>query len=120
MKTIILSVFFLIGLTCVSNSFSQQASENWPEVSKLQFSSSHSVISIQWTAQSEPQQMHYEIESSNDGLHYKTVAIVLGGFEELGNYSYRFRENTSTTKKFFRIKQIKLDGSFRIAAEHSF
>jgi hypothetical protein len=119
MKTCILTVFFFCGILGFSTSYSQQAMESWPVVSKLQFLHSGSVLSIQWVADAEPQQLHYEVESSTDGIIYKTVAIVLGGVDEPGSYSYLFRAKAHSTKTYYRIKQVKQDGSFRIAAERS-
>ena len=116
MKTAFL-IFFYIGILGFSGAYAQQ--NNWPEVSKFQFSQSGSNMKLQWLVVAEPQGFYYEIERSEDGLTYKPVGIVLGGFEQEGLYAYKFQENVKGTKIYYRIKQVKQDGSFRIIAEHS-
>lgn len=118
MKTIVL-VFFFTGIFGFSNGYSQQADQNWPEVCKFQLSHSGSVVKLQWLAKVEPNGFYYEIERSEDGTNFKTVGVVLGGFEQEGQYSYKFQEKAKATKIYYRIKQVKQDGSFRIAAERS-
>ena len=118
MKTTLL-VFFFTGILGFSNGYSQQAVQNWPEVCKFQLSHSGSVVKLQWLAKAEPKGFYYEIERSEDGINFKTVGIVLGGLEQEGEYSYKFRDKAKAAKIYYRIKQVKQDGSFRIAAEHS-
>ncbi|HEX4959060.1 MAG TPA: hypothetical protein VFV46_12840 [Lacibacter sp.] len=118
MKTILL-VFFFTGIFGLSNSFSQEAVPQWPEISGLQLSHNSSTIMLQWLAKSEPNGIYYEIERSEDGINYKTVGIVLGGFDKSDGYHYMFREQVKNTKFYYRIRQIHKDGSSRIAAERS-
>ncbi len=64
--------------------------------------------------------MYYEVERSIDGVHFKTVAIVLGGFANDQNYEYQFRgKGNEKNKAVYRIKQLKQDGSYRIVGERS-
>lgn len=118
MKTTLL-VFFFTGILGFSNGYSQQAVQNWPEVCKFQLSHSGSVVQLQWLAKAEPEGFYYEIESSEDGRNFKTVALVLGGFVQEGQYSYRFQEKAKASAIYYRIKQVKQDGSFRIATTRS-
>jgi hypothetical protein len=118
MKTILL-VFFFTGILGSSGTYSQQAVQNWPEVCKFQLSNTGSVVQLQWLAKTEPAGFYYEIESSEDGKNFRTVAVVLGGFEQEGEYSYKFRDQATAAKIYYRIKQVKQDGSFRIAATRS-
>jgi hypothetical protein len=118
MKTILL-VFFFTGIFGFSNGYSQQADQNWPEVCKFQLSHSGPVVQLLWLANAEPKGFYYEIERSEDGTNFKTVGIVLGGLEQKGRYSYKFQEKATAAKIYYRIKQVKQDGSFRIAAERS-
>jgi hypothetical protein len=61
----------------------------------------------------------YQLEKSTDSKQFTTVAIVMGGFSNGNSFDFEFRENTVSEKAIYRIKQIKQDGSFRIAGEQS-
>jgi hypothetical protein len=118
MKTVVL-IFLFAGFFSFPKSYSQQAVQNWPEVAQFQLTYTGSAVLLQWVAKAEPQDVYYTVERSDDGSSFKTVAVILGGMEQEGQFNYRFREKNKTAKTHYRIKQINRDGSFRIAAEHS-
>jgi hypothetical protein len=117
MKTVILVFLFsgLFGFPALCTAVEPQ----WPVVSNIQVSQNANTVFITWAASAEEKDMYYMVEKSTDGLHYKTAAIVLLGFEGTAQYSYLFKEKTNTSKATYRIKQVKQDGSFQIVAERT-
>jgi hypothetical protein len=124
MKTIILSLVLLNGLF-----FSVQAadagspipsniSRDWPEVSQFQAQLSGTRVVLTWKASADEQVVYY-VEKSTDSKHFSTVAVVMGGFANGNGYDFEFREKSANGKAVYRIKQIKQDGSSRIAGEQS-
>ncbi|MBX9785220.1 MAG: hypothetical protein K2X48_18180 [Chitinophagaceae bacterium] len=116
MKTVILTLFFA-GIFGYTACYGQQTNDLWPTVSGVQLIQSNASLSLSWVADGESKELYYEIERSTDGINFKTIALVLGGFETNGNFSYQYREKLSSSKTFYRIKQIKQDGSSRIVSK---
>lgn len=114
MKTILFVCLFCIGIKGTA----QSVLTNWPKVSSVTITSSaHNYTILNWTADKEDADLYYEIERSTDGEHFKTVAIVLTGFVEKESFRYQFKEKKQDNKVYYRIKQIKQNGSWQIAAE---
>lgn len=114
MKTILFVYLFCIGI----NGTAQSVVSNWPKISSVTIAASaHNYTILNWTADKEDADLYYEIERSTDGVHYKTAAIVLTGFFEKETVRYQFKEKNNGSKTYYRIKQIKHDGSWQIAAE---
>ncbi|WP_407521730.1 hypothetical protein PDL71_13005 [Lacibacter sp. MH-610] len=113
MKTILFVCLFCIGI----NSTAQSVITNWPRVSSVTITTSAQNIILKWTADKEDADLYYEIERSTDGEHFKTAAIVLTGFSDKENFRYQFKEKNQGNKVYYRIKQIKQNGSWHIAAE---
>lgn len=125
MKTIILTVLLLNGL-----SFSTRCAEShfpipviaegiqWPSVSQFKVQQQGERVVITWKAAADDAVI-YQVEKSVDARHFSTVAIVMGGFSNGNGFDFEFREKATSEKIIYRIKQIKEDGSFRIAGEQS-
>ena len=121
MKTILLYVFSIFLISCSqADSYGQSNTTDWPKITDLQVEFSGAVVLINWVADAEPMDVYYEVERSNDGVHFKTVALMLSGLVNKQNYTYQFKEKKKETLKVvYRIKQLKQDGSFRIVGERS-
>ncbi len=124
MKTIIFSVFLFNELF-----FSAKAAEtrlvppvsattDWPVVSQFMVQMNASRVTITWKASAD-ESVIYQVEKSTDSKQFTTVAIVMGGFSNGNSFDFEFREKAVSEKAIYRIKQIKQDGSFRIAGEQS-
>jgi hypothetical protein len=120
--TFILILFATAGkafATVPQNSGLQLASE-WPVVFDASIIQKGSSCIITWKANSEQKEIYYEVQSSADGVSFKTAAIILGGFSEDQNFIYSFKASNATgNKTYYRIKQINKDGSFRVVSEQS-
>lgn len=73
------------------------------------------VVNLSWTTAGSNTAGYFEVERSTDRQNFKTVAIVLDGFEDAQhNKRYQFRENTSEMKEkqiiYYRLKQVNLKG----------
>lgn len=117
MKTILLS-FFFISVFYVSSFATVTSVGSWPNVSELKISQQGNNVSLSWIADSDPSVISYEIEKSVDGKTFKTAAIVLGGYEMNGIFSFQFRDKKAD-KAVYRIKQFNADGTYRIVGEQS-
>lgn len=97
-----------------------QLSSDWPLVFDASLTQKGSFVIINWKADSEQTEIYYEVQSSTNNKVFKTAAFVLGGFSNEQNFVYSFKEeHTKGVKKYYRIKQINKDGSFRIVSEQS-
>lgn len=114
MKTILFVCLFCIGIKGTA----QSVVTNWPRVSSVTITSSaQNYIILNWIADKEDADLFYEIERSTDGEHFKTAAIVLTGFSDKESFRYQFKEKNQGSKVYYRIKQVKQNGSWQIAAE---
>ncbi|MBY0476927.1 MAG: T9SS type A sorting domain-containing protein [Chitinophagaceae bacterium] len=70
----------------------------------------HSKLS--WTAKSESSHPHsFEIERSDDGIHFKTIGAVQGNVNS-GTYTYNFTDpDILNGKKHYRLKIISVNGN---------
>lgn len=72
-------------------------------------------IVLEWSTSTETNNLGFEIEQSNDNIDFVRLGFVPGNgtTTESKNYNY-VTDYTFTNKSYFRLKQIDLDGSFRI------
>lgn len=73
-------------------------------------------IVLSWSSAADLNNSHFEVERSSDKLNFKTVAVVLDGFEMEGAAkSYLFKEGISILKDihtaYYRLKLINNDGT---------
>jgi hypothetical protein len=69
---------------------------------------------LSWATASEYNCAFYEIESSNNGLDWTTIASITGNgtTTELSTYSFTVEDYTNKSRKYYRIKQVDLDGQW--------
>lgn len=115
LSTIMILLFVNTGFASIS----PISSTEWPKVFDVQFGQKGAFTTLEWKAQSEPKDIYYEIESSTDGIAFKSVGIVLGGFATDQHFTYAYKVKQATTKTTYRIKQISNDGTSRIVSEQS-
>lgn len=81
----------------------------------LDASANEKSVLVKWVTASELNNSHFEVERSLDMQNFKTVALVLDGFEADGTgKSYQFKESADEVKKgktvYYRLKQFNNDG----------
>jgi hypothetical protein len=73
-------------------------------------------IILSWSSAADLNNSHFEVERSADKLNFKTVAVILDGFEnETAAKTYMFKESISVLKDaqtaYYRLKLINNDGT---------
>jgi hypothetical protein len=119
MKTVlylVTAILFFVQTTAARNT---PPNTIWPKVFDIQHTKNASSLTITWKANAEVKDIYYTVETSADGVNYKTAAIVLGGFAEQENFTYLFRIKQTQQQKYFRIMQVHSDGTSRIAGEQA-
>jgi|GWRWMinimDraft_5_1066013.scaffolds.fasta_scaffold20355_1 hypothetical protein len=100
-----------------ANGFNKQSNVNNPgvEYASLSASATDKTVFINWVTASEVNNNHFEVERSTDMSTFKTVAMVLDGFDATGSKgkSYKFKEAAGDLKKgrtiYYRLKQVDAD-----------
>ncbi len=72
-------------------------------------------VSLKWVTEVEINHSHFEVQRSFDNNSFKTIAVVLDGFELAGTTkSYQYPDKSDELKGkeivYYRLKQIDLDG----------
>lgn len=68
-------------------------------------------IALSWTTTDEINNNHFEIQRSNDGINFKSVAIVLPGTDNSNIHLYKYNDRyTSKGVIYYRIRQVDHDG----------
>ena len=72
------------------------------------------ISQLNWGTASERNCAFYEIELSNNGLDWKTIGTLSGNGNttELSTYSFTVYHNTYKNGRYFRIRQVDLDGQW--------
>lgn len=70
-------------------------------------------IKLNWTSATETNNKHFELQRSDDGMSYNTIAIIdgHGTSYEQNNYSYLDKPEI-TQQYYYRLKQVDLDDKF--------
>jgi len=70
------------------------------------------VVNLDWTSATESDLATYEIQSSNDGAKYKTIATIPAA-GTTSNQKYSFQQvNPQQGKLYYRLKMVGIDGNF--------
>jgi len=82
----------------------------WEQVSAKQVNGK---VAVEWSVSAERQVKQYEVESSSDGSHWKSIAVIkpTAGSNTVKHYSFT-DENPFHPLSYYRIKQTDLDGKF--------
>jgi uncharacterized repeat protein (TIGR01451 family) len=80
---------------------------------KAQLLTSNSAI-VKWTTESELDNDHFEVERSDDGLHFTLRGKVRGNGSTTVSHSYDYTDmlNTSSPIVYYRLKIIDTDGKY--------
>jgi hypothetical protein len=71
---------------------------------------------ITWTTATEENNSHFDVERSNDGKNYATIATVKGNGTSTSAHSYKvFDDKPFNGDNYYRIKQYDVDGKYLIS-----
>jgi len=77
-------------------------------------------VLIQWTTTEEINASHYEIQRSNDGSNWSTIATVAAKGLATGVNQYRYADvNSASVTVYYRVKQVDVDGKSMFTAVKS-
>lgn len=84
------------------------------DFASLVVSATDKSVLINWVTASGQNNSHFEVERSSDMETFKTVALVLDGFNAVGTgKSYKFKEDAGEVRKgktvYYRLKQVDTD-----------
>ena len=75
------------------------------------------LISMTWTVSNQPETNHFEIQRSEDGSTWKTVALMFPFEDNSTAHSYRYAEKMhKRSKAYYRIRQIDINKSENFTA----
>lgn len=80
--------------------------------------SSQKRITIDWTTDNKVPINYFEIERSNDGINFKTIALVLGPDPKQTNcdcYKCFDKAGLNAKKYFYRVKHVSTDGEVELS-----
>lgn len=67
---------------------------------------------LEWSTAVETNSQMFMVERSTDGLEYENIGVIDAAGRSLDEKGYRFLDiNATTTKAFYRLRQIDVDGS---------
>ena len=119
------SVSIFATAKSVDSSFPIYATNNTSGVdyASLTASATDKSVFINWATSSEMNNNHFEVEKSTDMISFKTVAIVLDGFNSTGTITgktYKFKEDAGMVARgktvYYRLKQVDNDNQVHYSA----
>jgi hypothetical protein len=110
-QLIVLALTILISVTSFGQNLQQSGSKI--NFSKLQVSTDKKKVFISWSTDNTIATNYFEIQKSNDGINFKTVALVLGPDPRQSGDSYSCFENypgKNDRNSYYRLKHIDTNG----------
>jgi hypothetical protein len=76
-----------------------------------------STVGLQWRTMQEQNASHYNVQRSEDGVRFRTIAVIAaqGTTSSVTDYSYNDKTATGTTH-YYRLEQVDLDGSINYSS----
>jgi hypothetical protein len=76
-----------------------------------------STVGLQWRTMQEQNASHYNVQRSEDGIRFRTIAIVAaqGTTSSVTDYNYNDKTATAATH-YYRLEQVDLDGSINYSS----
>lgn len=77
----------------------------------------NSTVALQWRTMQEQNASHYNVQRSEDGIRFRTIAIVAaqGTTSSVSDYNFDDKNATAATH-FYRLEQVDLDGSINYSS----
>ncbi|MDZ7263071.1 MAG: hypothetical protein ONB16_00710 [candidate division KSB1 bacterium] len=86
------------------------------ELASFQISLVQGQVHLEWTTESETNNLGFEIERQQNSAHYERIAFVNGHGTTTSPHKYSYTDATISTGTFsYRLKQIDTDGSFQFS-----
>jgi hypothetical protein len=76
-----------------------------------------SSIGLQWRTIQELNASHYNVQRSEDGIHFRTIGMVMGQGTTASATDYTFNDKNATgSMYYYRLQQVDLDGSINYSS----
>ncbi len=77
----------------------------------------NSIVALQWRTMQEQNASHYNVQRSEDGIRFRTIAIVAaqGTTSSVSDYHFDDKNATAATL-YYRLEQVDLDGSINYSS----
>lgn len=86
------------------------------EIVKLKAEAKENGTDVTWVAKNEEQISFYDVERSEDGIHFKKIGTVRSVQNGLNESKYSFNDVTkSTNKVFYRLRMTAANGSYKMS-----
>ena len=111
-KTVLFIAVFALS---TSSLFANSNPGNNP-ASKIEVSTTEKSVNFKWITAVQANFNHYEVERSFDNKNFKTVAMVMDGFETAdAQKAFMFKDQKSALQGnqtvYYRMKQVNMDGT---------
>ena len=114
-KNVLLIAVFCLNATTMLAGNTANTTPTVP-ASKIEVSMSEKWVNFKWMTSIQANFNYYEVERSIDNKNFKTVGMVMDGFEAAQSQkSFQFRDQKSALQGnqtvYYRMKQVNMDGT---------
>ncbi len=83
------------------------------EITNFESTCLNNSINLKWVTASEINCQHFEIQRSDDGINYHSIATIPGHYQssQMQSYSYSDNQTTGNALVYYRLKQVDSDGT---------
>lgn len=106
-------VFLLLGVGLLS---SAQKEPDGIKLTDFKIEKQLNGVNVVWSVQNPTAVNYFELEKSNDGKAYKTVAIIFGPDPEKSDKSFDCVDKQNKISNYYRIKHIDTEGNVNFTA----
>lgn len=110
-----MAIFFL-SFALITNA--QKNSSGKIEITNFHVVKEQNKVAIKWATNSKSLTNYFEVERSNDGKNFKTVAYVLGADPAKNDcecFSCFDKIDAKTKESFYRLKHVNVNGSVQFS-----
>jgi hypothetical protein len=113
-KIMIFRIAFVILFTAISfGGFAQNAEQNKINIIDFHIVKNQNRVDINWSTKKDETTNYFEVEKSNDGKNFKTVALIMGPDPSKTNcdcYGCFDKVNTKSKESYYRLKHVDNNG----------
>ena len=113
-KIMIFRITFVILFTAISfGGFAQNAEQNKINIIDFHIVKNQNRVDINWSTKKDETTNYFEVEKSNDGKNFKTVALIMGPDPSKTNcdcYGCFDKVNTKSKESYYRLKHVDNNG----------
>jgi hypothetical protein len=112
-KYILFNMAFMVLFMTISAVCNAQAGNQKILITNFHVEKNQNKVQINWSTDDKVATNYFEVEKSNDGKKFKTIAYVLGADPtktDCDCYSYSDRVANSSNEAFYRLEHVNTNG----------